>query len=77
MFNLIVNIFTKNMKKLFVLLLPLLAAVGCLQEERSPEEILVPSPAQLVCGGDPCADACTDGLLRIFFSDDFPGAKGL
>ena len=37
------------MKKLFVLLLPLLAAVGCLQEERSPEEILVPTPAQMDC----------------------------
>ncbi len=37
------------MKKLFVLLLPLLVAVGCIQEERSPEEILVPSPAQLDC----------------------------
>ena len=37
------------MKKLFALLLPLLAAVGCLQEERSPEEILVPTPAQMDC----------------------------
>lgn len=37
------------MKKLFALLLPLLAAVGCLQEERSPEEILVPAPAQMDC----------------------------
>ena len=37
------------MKKLFVLLLPLLAAVGCLQEERSPEDVLVPSPAQMDC----------------------------
>lgn len=37
------------MKKLFVLLLPLLVAVGCLQEERSPEEILVPTPAQMDC----------------------------
>lgn len=37
------------MKKLFALLLPLLAAVGCLQEERSQEEILVPAPAQMDC----------------------------
>ncbi|MBR0322103.1 MAG: hypothetical protein IIX08_06925, partial [Bacteroidales bacterium] len=37
------------MKKLFALLLPLLTAVGCLQEERSPEEILVPTPAQMDC----------------------------
>ena len=37
------------MKKLFVLLLPLLVAVGCLQEERSPEDVLVPSPAQMDC----------------------------
>ena len=37
------------MKKIFVLLLPLLAAVGCLQEERSPEDVLVPSPAQMDC----------------------------
>ena len=38
-----------NMKKLLTYILSLLATVSCLQEERSPEEILVPTPAQLDC----------------------------
>ena len=37
------------MKKLLTYTLLLLAVVSCLQEERSPEEILVPSPAQVDC----------------------------
>ena len=37
------------MRKISAFLLPLLVAVGCLQEERSPEEVLVPSPAQVDC----------------------------
>ena len=37
------------MKKLFALLLPLLVALSCLQEERSPEDVLVPSPTQMDC----------------------------
>lgn len=37
------------MKKLFIYLLSLCSIVSCLQEERSPEEILVPSPAQVEC----------------------------
>ena len=37
------------MKKLLTYTLSLLAAISCLQEERSPEEILVPSLAQVEC----------------------------
>ena len=35
------------MKKYFIYILSLILAVSCLEEERSPEEILVPSPAQV------------------------------
>ena len=37
------------MKKLLTYTLSLLAAISCLQEERSPEEILVPSPVKVDC----------------------------
>lgn len=37
------------MKRLKVYMLLLLAAVSCLKEERSPDEILIPSPAQVKC----------------------------
>jgi hypothetical protein len=37
------------MKKLLTYTLLLLAVVSCLQEERSPEDILIPSPAQVDC----------------------------
>ena len=37
------------MKKLLTYTLLLLAVVSCLQEERSPEEILVPSPVKVDC----------------------------
>lgn len=37
------------MKKLLTYTLLLLTVISCLQEERSPEEILVPSPAQVDC----------------------------
>ena len=37
------------MKKLFIYLLSLCAIISCLQEERSPEEILVPTLAQVEC----------------------------
>jgi hypothetical protein len=36
-----------SIKLSFVYILSLLAIVSCLQEERSPEDILVPSPAQV------------------------------
>ena len=38
---------TNSIKLSFVYILSLLAIVSCLQEERSPEDILVPSPAQV------------------------------
>ena len=37
------------MKKLLTYTLLLLTAISCLQEERSPEDILIPSPAQVDC----------------------------
>ena len=37
------------MKKLLAYTLLLLAVVSCLQEERSPEDVLIPSPAQVDC----------------------------
>ena len=37
------------MKRLKVYMLLLLAAVSCMKEERSPDEILIPSPAQVKC----------------------------
>ena len=37
------------MKKIFAFILSLFAIISCLQEERSPEEILVPTPAQVEC----------------------------
>ena len=37
------------MKKLLTYTLLLLTAIGCLQEERSPEDVLIPSPAQVDC----------------------------
>ena len=40
---------TNSIKLSFVYILSLLAIVSCLQEERSPEDILVPSPAQVDC----------------------------
>lgn len=40
---------TNSIKLSFVYILSLLAIVSCLQEERSPEEILVPSPTQVDC----------------------------
>ena len=40
------------MKKLFIYLLSLCAIVSCLQEERSPDEILVPTPAQVECSDE-------------------------
>lgn len=40
------------MKKLFIHLLSLCAIVSCLQEERSPDEILVPTPAQVECSDE-------------------------
>ena len=40
------------MKKIFILILSLCAIVSCLQEERSPEEILVPTPAQVECSDE-------------------------
>ena len=45
------NIYTK-MKRFFIYLLSLCAIVSCLQEERSPEEILVPTPAQVECSDE-------------------------
>lgn len=40
------------MKRFFTYLLSLCAIVSCLQEERSPEEILVPTPAQVECSDE-------------------------
>ena len=37
------------MKKYLIYILSLTLAVSCLQEERSPEDILIPSPAQVDC----------------------------
>ena len=37
------------MKKIFAFILLLCAIISCLQEERSPEEILIPTPAQVEC----------------------------
>lgn len=38
-----------SIKQSFIYILSLLAVVSCLQEERSPEDILIPSPAQVDC----------------------------
>ena len=40
---------TSSVRLSFAYILSLLTIVSCLQEERSPEEILVPSPAQVEC----------------------------